>query len=423
MSWTGRSELCAQLQRSWNSGKLLAEAISGESCFPRRLTLKVPTAAQLVEDFDAVRVWIAALRALPHYRIEMRKRRHRVLGENEVPSHVWVDSLDDALATLGKRREFERFSSLVERTRARRVELLDWMARKPHKALILADDWDRLLDVVDWLVENPRPGIYLRQVDILGVHSKFIETHRGVLLEWLDRVLPPDVVDTSVGGVSGFARRYGFLDKPQRIRLRGLDPTRPLLGGLLHADITLDADSFVRLQPSVSRVFITENEINFLAFPAVNDSLLVFGAGYGFEVLAQADWLTQCQVYYWGDIDTHGFAILDQLRAHVPHACSLLMDRATLTAFEQQWGVEEALVQRVLKRLNQEERALYDDLRNNRIRTNLRLEQERIAFGWVEESLSVILRNACKSTACDGVRRVQIRNRLGASSGRSIKDR
>jgi len=101
----------------------------------------------------------------------------------------------------------------------------------------------------------------------------------------------------------------------------------------------LDADSFIRLQPAVSRVFITENEINFLAFPAVADSLLVFGAGYGFDGLAQAGWLARCQVYYWGDIDTHGFAILDQLRTHIPHARSLLMDRATLLAFEDQWGV------------------------------------------------------------------------------------
>ncbi len=45
--------------------------------------------------------------------------------------------------------------------------------------------------------------------------------------------------------------------------------------------------------------------------------------------LAQADWLARCQVSYWGDIDTHGFAILDQLRTYIPHAHSLLMDRVS----------------------------------------------------------------------------------------------
>ncbi|MGJ0431514.1 Wadjet anti-phage system protein JetD domain-containing protein [Methylobacter sp.] len=34
--------------------------------------------------------------------------------------------------------------------------------------------------------------------------------------------------------------------------------------------------------------------------------------------------------------------------------------------------------------------ALYDDLRDNRIRKNLRLEQETISFGYVESALSAL---------------------------------
>jgi len=190
--------------------------------------------------------------------------------------------------------------------------------------------------------------------------------------------------------VSGFARRYGFRDKPRHIRLRALDPAHALLPGGGDADITLDAASFARLAPGVSRVFITENEINFLAFPQVPDSLLIFGAGYGFEALGQATWLRRCQVFYWGDIDTHGFAILDQLRTSLPQARSLLMDRATLHAFEAQWGVEDKQTLRDLPRLNVEECALYNDLRDNRLSPNLRLEQEHIGFGWVEATLAAL---------------------------------
>jgi hypothetical protein len=52
--------------------------------------------------------------------------------------------------------------------------------------------------------------------------------------------------------------------------------------------------------PKVSRIFITENEINFLAFPNARDSLVIFGAGYGFEMLSRAKWLSGCRIYYWG---------------------------------------------------------------------------------------------------------------------------
>ncbi len=66
------------------------------------------------------------------------------------------------------------------------------------------------------------------------------------------------------------------------------------------------------------------------------------------------------------------------------------MDRVTLLAFESQWGVEEKQTLRDLTRLNHEEKSLYDDLRDNRIRKQLRLEQEKIGFGWVESALSAL---------------------------------
>lgn len=61
-------------------------------------------------------------------------------------------------------------------------------------------------------------------------------------------------------------------------------------------------------------------------------AMVIFGAGYGFDNLAEARWLGMLEIHYWGDIDTHGFAILNQLRKYFPHAQSLLMDRETLLA-------------------------------------------------------------------------------------------
>jgi hypothetical protein len=231
--------------------------------------------------------------------------------------------------------------------------------------------------------------VYLRQVDVPGVDSKFIEAHRGVLSELLDLALPPEVVDASAAGLAQFARRYGFLDKPVRIRFRLLDAGVSVLPGC-HAlsDITLDTASFAALDLPVERVFITENETNFLAFPEVERGLVVFGAGYGWNALAQAAWLQRCALHYWGDIDTHGFAILDQLRVHYPLAASFLMDSETLLAHRQQWGEEPEPVRHDLSRLTPAESAVYDALRFEQLQPRLRLEQERIGFGWVSARLS-----------------------------------
>src|SRR5918912_1124641 len=69
--------------------------------------------------------------------------------------------------------------------------------------------------------------------------------------------------------------------------------------------------------------------------------LILWGAGYGVdELLAALPWRTEVAVRYWGDIDTHGYAILARVRAVAPHATSVLMDTATLLAHRPYWSTE-----------------------------------------------------------------------------------
>ena len=387
-TWTTPAELRAQLMRRWDKGELLAEIVAPGDLFPLRLSLRGPTSSDLSERFDEVRTWAAGLQQSPGCRLVMREVRHRVIGQNSLPGEAWVDTLDDALRLVGKARDARAFQALLAITLRQQPTLLPWLQRQPLRALALAEFWLQLLDVVAWLQAHPRPDIYLRQVDLPSIHSKFIEAQRGVLSELLDLTLPADAIDTMASGAAQFARRYGFRDKPLRVRLRFLDPEHPAWVSGADADYTVSQQAFARLAPDVRHVFITENEINFLAFPPAAGSLVVFGAGYGFEAMAGAAWLQQCGLHYWGDIDTHGFAILDQLRAQFPHAQSFLMDHDTLLVHQAQWTLEPQPTQRDLPRLNEAERRVYDELRWRRLRDEpLRLEQERINFGRVERAV------------------------------------
>ena len=388
MSWTTPADLRAQVQRLWDRGELLRAAVSDGVAWPLRLNLKSPGAADLAHRFEAVRDWVQVIAATPYVRIEWREWNHRVQGRQRLPASVWVDVLADAVAWIGKTRQVERFGQEWQQTARAQPAMLAWLSRRSLQALELYDRWDRLLAVVAWLQAHPRPGVYLRQLDAPGVDSKFIEAHRGVLGELLDLALPAAAVDSTASGVSQFTRRFGFLDKPVRIRLRLLDPTLPVLPGCSgRCDLTLDATSFAALALPVERVFITENETNFLAFPALERAIVLFGAGYGWEALAQAQWLRRCALYYWGDIDTHGFAILDQLRSHFPHVASMLMDRETLLEHRAHWGEEPDPVCHDLMRLTPDEAVVYDELRFDRLQPRLRLEQERIGFGWLNGRL------------------------------------
>jgi hypothetical protein len=391
MTWTGPKDLRAQLARLWERGELLRDIVTGHARFPLRLTLKAPSSTDIAERFEAVRDWAKELTAAQPLRLEWHEVRHRVQGAQKLPASAWIDTFDDALTWLGKRRDKERFDALASATRQTQPALLPWLEKRPLQALELADAWPKLLAIVAWIAAHPRPGVYLRQVDLPGVHSKFIEAHRGALAELLDLTLAGDAIDATKTGISQFAGRYGFLDKPTRIRFRALDPAVRWLPGCVCPDIALDAEQFSRLEVDAKRVFVTENETNFLAFPHARDAIAVFGAGYGWDALAKARWLERCELYYWGDIDTHGFAILDQLRGRFGHAVSFLMDRATLDAHRLLWGVEDKPLRADLRRLTLDERALYEDLRHDRIREGLRLEQEHIGYAWVCKRLQELL--------------------------------
>ncbi len=80
--------------------------------------------------------------------------------------------------------------------------------------------------------------------------------------------------------------------------------------------------------------------------------------------------------------------MLDRLRASFPHVRSLQMDRETLLAHRAMWTVEDAPHIGAPQRLTEPEAALDADLRFDRLARSVRLEQERIGFGWVREAIA-----------------------------------
>ena len=410
--WTQPADLRAQLQKLWEQGLLLTWLVTGESPFPIRLVLRTPSSRECSERLPEVRAWSQSLAQAARHglRFEMREWRHPVLGRNELQQQAWMDRPEDAWRWLGQQATATHFQQVLAATSALQPLLLPWLARKPLVAAELAGAWAQLLDLLGWMQAHPRPSIYVRQLDLPGVDTKFIERHQAVLSELLDLVLPAQAVDAGASGALGFARRYGFLERPRRVRLRVLDPACSMLGSGSLEDLEIDAGTLIRLRPRIERVFVTENEVNFLAFPGLPRSVVLFGGGYGLSALTATPWLRDADVHYWGDLDTHGFAILDELRAGLPHARSLLMDRETLLAHRAQWVEEPKPTLRELPRLTVPERALYDELRWKRIAPHpVRLEQERLGFGWVQAALARVLAHGetLEPWSCPGDGRVR----------------
>jgi hypothetical protein len=219
--------------------------------------------------------------------------------------------------------------------------------------------------------------MYLRQVDVPGVDTKFIERNRGVLGELLDLQLDPERVDATA---ADFEYRYRFRRRPTYVRFR----CERLHG---YSELSVRAEEFTAAPAGVSCAYVVENEITYLAVPCPDNAMVIFGGGYAVPALESAGFLSSLDVVYWGDIDTHGFVILDRMRQRFPHARSMLMDRATLIAHRQQWVIEPSPTSVSLSHLDIEELALYEDLTADVLGSSVRLEQERIRFGLIRQAL------------------------------------
>jgi hypothetical protein len=154
--------------------------------------------------------------------------------------------------------------------------------------------------------------------------------------------------------------------------------------------LQLPINDFIKLKPEIEKIFITENEINGLAFPPVKRALVLFGLGYGLDRIKNIEWFKDKQIFYWGDLDTHGFVMLDQLRQYYPHTRSMLMDKKTLLAHKHSWGTEAKPAGRELSHLNSDELSLYKEMQQHKYKNNLRLEQERISFGSIKQFIEKI---------------------------------
>lgn len=392
--WSTPAELRAQLERRWNKGELLRPLTAGEPpLFPLQLGLRAPDAKALRDEFESVRTWIRTIEAGSKaelgfgYEIVWTEINHRQLGRNRLPKAALFAHRSDALALLRVEEQAKRFEQLEQATLTAFPELAPWLSLRPFRVLEHEAAWSRILKVLHWIQGHERPGLYLRQLEIPGVDTKFIEAHKGLLAELLDIILPASQVRVEAHPARQFEQRYGFRAKPTLVRFRCLDPAIRL--GPLD-DVSTPVAQFAQLRLPIANVFVTENETNGLSFPQCPRSIVVFGLGYGLTRLSEVSWLRSTAVYYWGDLDTHGFAMLDRVRAHLPNVRSFLMDRQTLELHRALWSVEESPYGAELSHLTHDEASLYDDLRAQRLGIGVRLEQERIAFAWVRQALAAL---------------------------------
>ena len=369
-------------------GLYLRAHVLGEPWEPVSLPVRAPTAVDVLEALDDVVAWAARFHrgavdrgSQDKFHITYRTLRGSGLGNNEVPARITVETFAQLVELLDVGEEVTSLQEILATTQSELPELVAWVTAHPLTALDHRASWHELLGTVAWIQSHDTSQVYVRQLDVPGVDTKFIEHNHGILRALLDAVLPREQIDPTG---TQFDRRFLFRTKPATVRLRLLHPVAAFPDGV--TDLRIPVTELAKLDIPVESVFIIENEVTFLAFPRVVSGIALFGEGYALGV-RDISWLASKDLVYWGDIDTHGFAILNKLRSTFPAAESMLMDEATLLAHRSQFAIETAPTRDRLPHLTSAEAALYQDLIEDRFGHSVRLEQERIRFSLVDEAL------------------------------------
>lgn len=365
---------------------ILQSYISGVSFFPRTIDRigKVKSAG-ITGNLELLREQISRLHLHSKsntglgYKVRTVNQTFRRAGSQEVPDNIEFESIDDYLSFVQKKEEWKYFQQHYELLVVTFASLKDWAY---EYCLSMTDpdiQWADILKVCQYFVAHPRPNLYLRQLPI-AVHTKFIE-HNTVLIQSLLDFLIPEHIRNA--GQQRFAERFYLRYDEPLIRVRILDMSMLVAGSL--SDISIPLSDFQKMNIPVERIIITENKMNFLTLPSMPGGIAIWsGGGFNVSYLREIGWMKGIQIYYWGDIDEHGFQILHQIRSYYVSVESLMMDRGTFERFKQ-FAVDgmRSKAER-LELLTGEEEEMYRELKT--MERGNRLEQEKIPQGFVERA-------------------------------------
>lgn len=348
-----------------------------DDAWPLKVNLGIPTENQALKQVEDVHAWVVAWQSWKGIgSLSWSERRWRKLGTQLVPEKLLLSGPDEVAQWVGEADRWDRAQRRYRDLIGRWPQLADSLA---HYFATLADycevDYRRLIDAVDWIEKNPASNLYPRQLPVSGLDSKWLEKRIRLLAGLVDSVRGGSTTE------GNFHERCGLKVPPRLIRLRVLDDTfRHRLGGL--SDISAPWEQLAELDLPVSNVFIVENLQTGLAFEDLPESVVIMQLGYGIDVLSRLPWIAKARCVYWGDLDTHGFAILNRARTYLFELTSILMDKATLQSHQELWVEEkDQHPAEALPLLTDSEQVVYQGIKRNVWGQNVRLEQERIDWG------------------------------------------
>ena len=305
------------------------------------------------------------------YTIDFQTVKTKQHGLQDIPVSISFQSEYDYLKFINKEKETAKFKIDLTQILSSFPELKDWVLKYPNK--VIDNDWESLLKVCMYFKTTPQPHLYIRELPI-QVHTKFVENNKSIIKELLDIIIAEYINSDE----KPFETRFNLKFDEPIVRFRILDNSISQQYFSCIDDISIPISEFQQLYLPIQTVYIVENKINMLIFPAKKASIVVWGHGFGVNIMRNVEWLKTKRIYYWGDLDAQGFQILSEIRTSFKQVESFLMDRETFDKYNEGDKGTKTNVEKELC-LSQEEMEMFRYLKES----NSRLEQEKIPFEYI----------------------------------------
>lgn len=376
------SDVVSRYARLWR------EWLGAAPTAPIRFSLSPPRASVISASQDDVDHWLVQWRrwiaAHPEAQLSSVTLK-TAFGRQTVFTHLEFSDIDALSAVTAQTRDhWARAQSRYGRLRSVGIPSADFRPILPAIVSLPEPDFDLLLRAVAWFWKYPRSGLSMRQVPVIGMHTKWLASHRRLVWGLLGKPEPVRAEEHSDDALAPEELdQLGLKVWPPHIDLVLADPVdRTRVGGLHHLSAPPAAVAALPLAPS--RVLIVENKESALPIADSPGLVIIHSLGNRLGVLRDLPWLPRT-VFYWGDLDRAGFTLLSRARTIVPGLVSVLMDEQTYGAYDHLAVEDRTKADRPDQTLTADESRALQRLTGETV--SFRLEQERLPWSAAKEAL------------------------------------
>ena len=222
------NEIKNRVKKLWSNYKFHKNWLADETVFPFQIKLDKPDDKTLLHQFDEVRQWINDLTQTftqKDISIIYKEFSYRSMGKQTLPVAIEFKDIESIARYLGKWQEWQLFCQYYKQIVSAFPVLTEILKNSPASIQKHSHSWPKLLSVCHYFSQYPTPNCYIRELDIHGIDTKFIEAHKSILKILLDQILDDSFINLQYEKLSehGFEKRFGLRYEQPRIRFRLLE--------------------------------------------------------------------------------------------------------------------------------------------------------------------------------------------------------